>query len=586
MRTSRLATRLTLVATLCLGGASLLGCENENEPATWVNKLGDTSKRPAAMRRLRRMFESKLATTTPPNNVRDPAIRTFLDAVIPQVNDAFIGHRDEIAVRKEAIEILAGSNDPRAIPALLNALEFSPGNTESEQIALRAAQALKLMNPAGNAQVAQRLLATIDRASGNSGAAPAIRESVIQALGAMHEPTAVDVLVRTLQKPIAEQEIRTARAAADALGEIGRAVPAAATQPVVDALIYGLYLNVRRANAFNNCARALTRLGAAASVPRLIATIDNQNPLVTNLITSFASVPNMPQVPPGLQQSTAIDVLRNFADRSAVPSLIALLRNRETVANVRGAAAETLGYTGLALPPDAPERAQIFEALSTTFNEGTPGGEDDMAPTVAPALVLLGDTRTVALMVHRINTPQMSAPDAVPYRLGLLMPLASAVRHDSFAQFDQLAERAAQQLTALVAGQPDAADQVAPIQRQLATIRQVASVAHDCNDGDLTCYRERLTNPEKNVVRKAAYMIAWTGGDNPAARQALLAQANNPDLLVRRSIHVAIDALSPHGCAECATRLEQIITEERGQESKSLLHLEAQMLVARLNGRH
>ena len=80
-------------------------------------------------------------------------------------------------------------------------------------------------------------------------------------------------------------------------------------------------------------------------------------------------------------------------------------------------------------------------------------------------------------------------------------------------------------------------------------------------------------------------MIAWTGGDNPAARQALLAQAGNADLLVRRSIHVAIDALSPHGCAECITRLEQVIEGERGQESKSLLHLEAQMLISRLRGR-
>lgn len=581
MHTSRLATRLTLVATLILGGAALAGCENENDPATWVGKLGETSKRPAAMRRLRQMFESKLATTTPPNNVRDPAVVAFLNATITQVNEAFVDHRDEIAVRKEAIEILAGSADPRAIPALLNALEFSPGNTESERIALRAAQALKELRPANNPQVAQRLLATIDRASGNAGSAPAIRESVIQALGAMRERTAVDVLVRTLEKPIAEQEIRTARAAADALGEIGDT-----SQPVVDALIYGLYLNVRRANAFNNCARALVKVGPAAAVPRLIATIDGQNPLIANLITSFASVPNMPQVPPGLQQSTAIDVLRNFADRSAVPSLIRLLRDHATVANVRGAAAETLGYTGLALPADAPERALIFDALSATFNEGTPGGEDDMAPTVAPALVLLGDARTVPLMVQRISTRQMSAPDAVPYRLGLLMPLASAIRHDSFAQFDQLAERAARDLAALLTQHPDAAAEVEPIQRQLATIRQVASVAHDCEDGNLACYRERLANPEKNVVRKAAYMIAWTAGDNPAGRQALLAQANNPDLLVRRSIHVAIDALSPHGCAECATRLEQVITEERGQESKSLLHLEAQMLVARLNARH
>lgn len=580
MRTQRLATRLALAAALTLGAGSLTGCENENDPATWVGKLGETSKRPAAMLRLRRMFESKLATATPPNNLRDPGVVAFLNAALPQVNEAFVDHRDEIAVRKEAIIILAGSGDARAIPALLNALEYSPGNSESEQIALRAAQALEELHPTGNAQVAQRLLATIDRASGNSGAAPAIRESVIQALGAMHERSAVDVLVRTLQKPIAEQEIRTARAAADALGDIGEATPA-----VVDSLIYGLYLNVRRANAFNNCARALVKLGPAAAVPRLIATINNQNPLVAQLIASFASVPNMPPVPPGLQQSTAIDVLRNFADRSAVPSLIALLRNRETVANVRGAAAETLGYTGLALPADAPERPLIFDALSATFNEGTPGGEDDMAPTVAPALVLLGDARTVPLLVRRLGTPQMSARDAVPYRLGLLMPLASAVRHDTFAQFDQLATRAQADLDALSAANPDAAEEIRPVVTQLATIRQVASVVHDCNDGDLACYRERLGNTEKNVVRKAAYMIAWTGGDNPAARQALLAQAGNPDLLVRRSIHVAIDALSPHGCAECITRLEQVVADERGQESKSLLHLEAQMLVARLRSR-
>ncbi|MBK8691349.1 MAG: HEAT repeat domain-containing protein [Deltaproteobacteria bacterium] len=580
MRTSRLATRLTLAAALCLGAASLTGCENENDPATWVGKLSATNKRPAAMRRLRQMWESKLATTTPPNNLRDPAVQAFLNAVLPAVNEAFVDHRDELAVRKEAIEILAGSGDARAIPALLNALEFSPGNSESERIALRAAQALKELHPANNPQVVQRLLATIDRASGNSGSAPAIREAVIQALGAIGDRSAVDVLVRTLKKPIDQQEIRTARAAADALGLLGDT-----SQPVVDALIYGLYLNVRRANAFNNCGRALTRLGAAAVVPRLIATVNGQNPEVTLLINSFASVPGMPPVPPGLQQSTAIDVLRNFADRSAVPALIALLTNRETVGNVRGAAAETLGYTGLALPADAPERGPIFTALSTVFNEGTPGGEDDMAPTVAPALVLLGDARTVPLLVRRISTREMSAPSAVQYRLGLLMPLASAVRHDTFAQFDTLATTAAAQLAAMVAESPGDADLIRPVQAQLATIRQVASVAHDCPDGDLACYRERLSSPEKNVVRKAAYMIAWTGGDNPAARQALLAQAGNADLLVRRSIHVAIDALSPHGCAECITRLEQVIESERGQESKSLLHLEAQMLISRLRGR-
>jgi len=87
----------------------------------------------------------------------------------------------------------------------------------------------------------------------------------------------------------------TARAAADALGVIGDS-----GQEVVDALIYGLFLNVRRANAFNNCSRALVRLGPDAAVPRLLATVQNQNPEVTLLINSYANVPGMTAPPPGV----------------------------------------------------------------------------------------------------------------------------------------------------------------------------------------------------------------------------------------------------------------------------------------------
>jgi HEAT repeat protein len=317
--------RLGLIVCLGLTAAGTTGCENENDPKTWVGKLGTTNKRPGAMRRLRQMWESRLASTTPPNNLQDPGIVAFINDAIPTVAQSFIDHRDEIATRKEAIEILATARDPRAIPALLAALEFSPGNSESERIALRAAQALREMHPENNAEVTRRLMATIDRASSNSGSAPSIREAVIQALGAIRAREAVPVLVRVLKRPIDQQEIRTARAAADALGVIGDS-----GQEVVDALIYGLFLNVRRANAFNNCSRALVRLGPDAAVPRLLATVQNQNPEVTLLINSYANVPGMTAPPPGYQQATSIDVLRNFADARSIDPLLALLRDRQT----------------------------------------------------------------------------------------------------------------------------------------------------------------------------------------------------------------------------------------------------------------
>jgi len=581
MRTNRFLPRLTLMACLALSAATV-GCDDENDPATHVKKLNADNRRPAAMRKLRELFLARLSMTRPPNNVADPSVKAFLDATLPAVAEAFTAHPEEVSTRKEAIEILAGSNDVRAVPALLSALNFHVGNTDSERIALQAAQALRALHPNQPAAV-QGLLGAIDRASANSGNSPAIRESVVYALGAIGDRGAVDTLKRLLQRPIRDQEIRTARAAADALGEIGDVSAS-------DALVYGLYLNIRtgssRANAFNNCARALVKLGPDAAVPRLMATISNENVLVTDLLRSYETEPGMPPMPPGFMKSQAIDVLRNFADARAIDVLLGLVRNRQESANVRAAAAETVAYTALGLPRDDARRTTIFDALVTVMNEATAGTPEDMAPSMAPALVVLGDPRAPGVLMRRIGAREIAAPDAVAFRMSLLMPLASAVRHADFEGFDRLATTAQQQLEGILQATPDAEGEVRPVLTQLTTIRAVAGVARDCEDGQIACYQQKLQDQDKNVIRKAAYMIAWTGGENADARAALLARADIPDMIVRRSIHTAIDSLSPHGCAECITRLEAVIAAERGQESKSVMHLEAQMLMARLRNRH
>lgn len=593
--------RAALIACLGLSTVGVSGCDDERDPKTWVGKLGDNTKRPGAMRKLSQLWRERLAGAR--DNLQDPQVRAFLNDVLPRVVAAYTEHPEELATRREAMPILAGSRDPRAIPGYISALQFTTGNGDSEGMALDAARAVLAMCeppgaprgaappadcPRGNAALVNALSGAIDRAIGNNGNAPRIRESVIQALGALGDRTVAERLKNILMRPIEQQEIRTARAAADALGRLGETSAA-------DALVYGLYLNVRRANATNNCTRALVRIGADAAVPKLIDTLRPVgNPMVTQLLTSYGAVPGMSPPPPGYQQSAAIDVLRNFADPRGIDPLLALLRDDPSMrapgqehvgADVRAAAAETLAYSGLALPAADPRRGQIFDAISTVFRAGTPGGEDDMAPSMAPALVLLGDARAVDLLLTRLRARELQGGDKAPYRLGLLMPLASALRHANFAAFDQLASTTQTELDAMLAENPDAASQIRPVLAQLATIRQVAGVARDCNDGDLACYQGKLGDREKAVVRKAAYMIAWTGSENAAARQALLQRADNPDPLARRSINIAIDTLSPHGCPECITRLDSIITAEQGQESRSLMNLEQEMLIARLRAR-
>ena len=77
-------------------------------------------------------------------------------------------------------------------------------------------------------------------------------------------------------------------------------------------------------------------------------------------------------------------------------------------------------------------------------------------------------------------------------------------------------------------------------------------------------------------------MIAWTGGrtSRPATR---CWRANIPDMIVRRSINTAIDlavaARLPGSASRGSARSSRA---EEGQEISPVMHLEAQMLIARL----
>jgi len=183
------------------------------------------------------------------------------------------------------------------------------------------------------------------------------RERIIQALTLLRDTDARPQLRALILRPLAEQEVRVLRAAADALGAL-RDVEGA------EALVYGLFVNMHRANATINCTRALVRIGADAAVPRLIDTLRPEgNPRVTQLLGSYSAVPETSPPPPGLQQSLAIDALRVFADPRGIDPLLALLRDDPSMrlpgqahvgADVRAAAGETLAHTALTLAATDP----------------------------------------------------------------------------------------------------------------------------------------------------------------------------------------------------------------------------------------
>ncbi|MBL8681088.1 MAG: HEAT repeat domain-containing protein [Myxococcales bacterium] len=582
MRRKNLLARATLTIALTMtSGAFVAGCENEADPKTWVKKLSEPSRRTGAMVRLKKIFDETLAGANQDTN--NPRVRAFLDSSLEAVARTFIANADDNIMRKEAIEILSLSQDPRAIDALLSALTFRAGSQDSERIALRAVQGLKSMAAripdAQKASVIQGLVAVIDRAQGNNGNMMQIRFHSLTALGLLHATAAVDSIARVLSRRLADQEISTARAAADALGVIG-------DPRGVDALVYGLFLNVRAQNAFPHCQRALARIGAQHAVPKLLATLAGQNTQVNGLITEYGNIPNGPPVPEGLVKSTTADVLREFASPDAVQPLLALLNSTTESENVRAAAGEALAYTAMALPAQKPA---IVQALHAAFNrDRNPSAETGWsALTFASKLSLVGDPSSIPLVTAALNNRGIQDFQYAPQRAGLLLAFASLARHNDIALFDRIEGDLRRQFQNALNEDASLARDIRPQIATLDKLRSVVEVVRTCNDGDTACYIRALDGQSTESVRKAAYMLAWTTPEaqRASAITALEAKLNHQDLLVRRSIMVAIDALTPSGSASTVTKLQELIRAEEGQESKILSHLWAELLIGRLRSR-
>ncbi len=581
-RTTWLARATLALALTYTSGAFLTGCDDEADPKTWVKKLNEPARRTGAMQRLHRLFDEALASSRPPD-ARAPRVRAFLDKSLEGISRAFIANSEDTLLRRDAIEILAQSQDPRAIDALLSALNFRAGVPDAERVALRATQALKEMAAnipaAKRVTVIQALVAGIDRATGNGSNMVQIRYHALGALGALHATEAVDSITRLLGRRLAEQDISTARAAADALGVIG-------DPRGVDSLIYGLFLNLRAQNAFPHCQRALARIGAQHAVPKLLNTLAGQNAQVEALLTEYRAIANGPQVPDGHVKATAADVLREFASPDAVQPLLALMANRQEPENVRAAAAEALAYTALSVPS---QKDAIVRALHTAFSfDRAPNPETGWsALTYASKLSLVGDPTSIPLVLGALNNRAAADVQYAAARAGLLLAFASLARHNNVGDFDRIEAELRTQFNAAMAEDESSAPAVRAQLATLDKLKRVVAVVRTCNDGDTACYIRALDDPNTEAVRKAAYMLAWTTPEaqRVQARTALEAKVNHSDLLVRRSIMVAIDALSPTGSPSTITRLQELIRAEEGQESKILSHLWAELLIARLRSR-
>jgi hypothetical protein len=117
------------VAPIALG--TMVGCTDENDPATWTKRLEDPAQKTGAISKLRGTWESTLNKAN--QNREAPEVKALLDKIAEPLTKAYVAGGLEDKVRKDLMKLLADFKDPRTAPALSKAIkEWEAGKSDED----------------------------------------------------------------------------------------------------------------------------------------------------------------------------------------------------------------------------------------------------------------------------------------------------------------------------------------------------------------------------------------------------------------------------------------------------------------------
>jgi HEAT repeat protein len=490
---------------------SLAACKapDLNDPQTWIKELADSEPkaRIKAVQELRRL-KAKSAAPQIAALLKDPLVK----------EDAALGLQD-----------LGGSGE---VQPLLDAVDTTVG-AGSDQAT----------------RVANRTNAKIAEALGNIGdprAGPAlqrlarasdewVRLSAVQALGRVHDASAVPELSRIVDDPASPPIL--IKKAIVSLGEIGDAA-------AIPALEHGLLLERQGVSFLPESSFALFLLGPQAVEPLLKIAQDQDAAFL-----AWAKENN--RAAAGTYAKAAL-VLGDLEDPRATPVLLAKLKyqdpdpvpgtSRLLTNLVRMFAANALGRMRVK------EAAAPIAALIATRD----AQDEGLVAFASEALVWIGDRAQAKDLLRKSQSGALALRLAVAQAAGLLGDAALAKDLTALAQREAKggASLCAKQLAeaGLPEGDPKAAcESIAALFRDRAA---PLDAAHDC--ADAACWLKKLDDQRPLVRARAAYELGHAGAAESAP--ALLKLLANDDLVARAAAIRAVDWLAAVPAAKGALK--------------------------------
>lgn len=388
----------------------------------------------------------------------------------------------------EVLKAIKTFKDKRQVPVMIEALDYSEESFDN------AATAAAALGETPDPSAVEPLIKALQKPLGVKTRANIVKLEAMHSLAAIHDPRAVPALIKILETPADEQDFYLNKKAAEQLGNLGdpRAVPA---------LIRGLFMVGRGANIYPECRVALLQIGPP-SVKPLIEALEHKNSALEADAKKYEFRPGV------IEQKTAL-VLGDLRAKEAVPVLVAELKRPQKGDNHTGAL-YALGMIG------DPATTKTITAVLTDAKR-----DYKVRISAAEAANLSGDPAALPALLQMakkgdVVKNKQKYPD---------VRVAAAM---AYARLGGPAEAAA---FAPVA----AAEKAAPAEFKEDAER--LELAKKCGK-DVTCYGHALeSDPKLTHQEKAAFMLSRLG---KAGLPALLKKLSTREPIVRVAVLFAI----------------------------------------------
>jgi HEAT repeat protein len=512
---------------------ALSGCHaDDNDPAGQAAELSDNVRRQHAVERLQSIWNSRLIEAKSDRNA--PALKEFRDVTHAQLTKTFLEHPEDSQNGLRILQLLAEMREPRAIDALLKALEWQA--EVSEDHAVTAALTLTQIEVPADKKgtVIEKISAALAKVEGNRGADNRMRKSFIEVLGKLKDKRTTPILTEVALRQSESQNFLFNILATQQLEQT-------ADPEAVPAMVKGLYMfdltnpQMRMNEAAEAALVAIGRPSLQPLLDTLAGKNEEANKLVDLSIETFRRKDAAMAGAMNKSNLIAHEAVSALGRLGLCEALDPILKETEH-ANPDRRANAAIALVKLSCPES--DTAKIVQALKKVYD----ASDKQVRPQLLVAMRHMYSPEVMPHLLTVATTTEEEFPPAQMY---------------GFVSYALLANKGESAKVKPVLEKEEA------IKAQIAPFAAVIKAAEEC-DKAVDCWVGKLSDSDKYVLQKASSMLALLGSGDEKAMAGLVNLLGHDDLEVRNEALSAIDHLAVKGSQAAVDKISALEGKEDG----------------------